>query len=312
MPITLYIRDIVNFPGISKTETLDIANLIVSGSDGDEKICMSAATTAYSDYSLRTAIQNTYANYTKQGFSKSSGFVSGPYTITAMSNDNLIVEIDGIESSITLTPGVGLTGSAIAADIENKLIACAEDGGAQEGNLSFLAANCSYTDSLFKITSGSLSDQYTGANKSSVSVVATGTVNVTLGYDLPIESEALAGRTIKETYLSSGFTTGSGTLYLADVTQMEALRAYMITDGTNTDYFIALTVSSGSNQITIPYAGVNGFDAITHSYSAGTGSKVQQLTFNDPDPEPKSPLEDVDAVARHLIYTIQRQIDFSA
>ena len=178
MSVTIYMRNLESFPGVSKTATVDLTRLIPVGYDGDEQWICVVSTTAYSDNTNNSAIQNMYVNDIKQGFSKSSGFIPGPYTITSSVNDSLTITIDGVTADITLAAGSNLAGTAISKDIETKLKALAEDGGSLEGNLSFLAANCYYEDGIFKIMSGTLSDQYTGEDKSSVVVASSGTAYV--------------------------------------------------------------------------------------------------------------------------------------
>jgi hypothetical protein len=302
--ITIYLRNIEEFPGVSKTASIDVVELIPTGTDGDERF-LTVVSTSSKDID-GASIQNCYANYMKRGFSKSSGFLTGPYTISAGAT-KLSISIDGVASDINLATGINMSGTAVAADIEAKLQALAEDGGGNEGNLSFLAANCSYENGIFKIESGTLSDEYTGTSRSSVQVASSGTVNATIGFNVPTESYALAGRTIPEAYLAQNYVTSSGTLWLSSVTQMLANRCYVITDGnTKTDYFRASAVSSGTSSLTIPATDIG------NNYTAGTGVKIQMLSIQDPDPEPKSPCEDVDSVVRWCITTIQRQINFAS
>ena len=302
----MYLRSLSDFPGVSKTASVDLAHIVPNDSDGDERWVLSISTTAYSDNVLRTSIQNSYCNFLKQGFAKSSGFVTSPYTITVSTNDQLTVTIDGVTADVILTPGINLSGSAVAADIETQLRALAEEGGSQEGNLSFLTANCYYNDGVFMITSGSLSELYTGATRTSVEIPSSGTAVATLGFDRPVQSVDLAGRVIRESYLATSYTVSGTSVILNSTSQMEANRAYAITDGTNTDYFVASAVISGSNTLTVADT------AITNNYTDGTATKIQMLVISDPNAEPKSPIDDVDYAVRHLIMTTQRQIDFSS
>lgn len=306
MATTIYLRDLIFNPGVSKTASVDLTELVPSGNDGDEKWVTVVSTTA-KDFNA-ASIQNIYGNCMKRGFSKSSGFLKGPYTV-ASPNNVLSLVIDGVSANVTLEEGINLTGTAVASDIEDKIIAVGDGGGAQEGNLSFLAANCSFTDGVFKIESGTLSDKYTGTSRTSVEVASSGTVNSTLGFNLPTESSILTGRVIPESALATTFVASGTSVVVSSAVQMEANRAYVITDGTNTDYFIATVVVSGTNTLTVA-AG-----AIPHGYTVVSGTanvKVQMLAINDPDPEPKSPLVDLDAVVRFCISSIQRQIDFSS
>lgn len=304
MAIQETVKDIELNPSVSLTATLDMNKVVLVDSEGDEKYvltCVTAATAAGG-----ASISDIYIRDFKMGYSKSSGFKNPPFTITA-TNNTLQISIDGSTyRSITLDSGTGLNGDDIAADLQSKISALAAASGLEEGNLSFLNCTVVFEDGRLVIMSGSLSNTYTGIGKSSVSVIAgaTNSAAVTLGFNIPTESEALSSKKAAESTLASSFTASGTTLLLNSVEDMNAKEAYTITDGTNREYFIVDTVTSGGAQLTVASG------SIENSYASG--AIVQRIFERDSSADLASPLEDVDAIYRFGLKSLANQMDFSS
>lgn len=303
MAITETVKDIELNPSISKTATLDMNKVVLVDSEGDEKYVLTCITTATAAGAAK--ISDIYIRDFKMGYCKSSGFKNPPYTITA-TNRNLQVSIDGSTyRSIQLDLGTGLTGANIADDIQSKIAALAAAAALEEGNLSFLNCTVLFENGRLIILSGSLSNTYTGLGKSSVRVLAglTNSAAVTLGFDIPTESEALSSKKAAESVLATAFTASGTTLLLSSVEDMNADEAYTITDGVNREYFIVNTVTSGGAQLDLDA------NKLLNNYAAG--STVQRIFERDADGELASPLEDIDSIYRFGLKSLANQMDFS-
>lgn len=304
MVVNVTVYDLENYPGTSKTVSVDLLQVVPVGSDGDEKWVIKSSTSATSSGS--SAIQSVFVNDMVVGFSKSTGVNTGPYSITG-SQSNMKVSIDGSTArEITLaTSDSNIAGSAVAADMENKLKALAVTGAAEAANLSFSNVDVSFSDGKFRIRSGSSSSSYTGSNKSSVRVTAGDTYDVTshLGFVGAVESEVLAGQSINETFLSFAYTVSSGTaLPVSDSSVATAGSDCIgITDGTNTEYRFVSATPAG-------YITLN--SALSNTYAAN--SRVQVLRMQDPSAKPPPEFDSVDDATRFAIATIVGQIDFSS
>lgn len=318
MALTVYTQDLDNYPGIAKRVNIDVASVIPVTEEGDEKIIISVATTGYSNNISRTAIPDYYMTGFTSGWCKSSGLVgtANKYALSA-SNCNLKVKID---ATVSGTDGAGyynialyyestpLSGETIATDMENKIRALANSlVTADTGfRLAYKTASVEYIDGKFWIISGSLSTDYTGAYRSSVRVLpgATNDASVVLGFDLPVESEVIAGISVKETTLYSNYTGGSATMAVVAGLGAAAGRCFMIKDGSNTEYFAAV---SGTTDTSI----VLSTTGVTNSYTV-SGTKVQLLTEQDPDVKPSSYYTSIDGVVRQGIKRMIAQLDYSS
>jgi len=324
MAISVTVYDLENYPDYPKTITLDEKSVVPAGQEGDEKWVLSFVTTAYSDNTARTAIQDIYVQEIKGGWLKSSGFVGtgGKFTIGAASKQ-LKIKIDasagavggGGYYTITLTTGINLTGDAIAADMETKIRALPADASWIAGDaayeLAYLNASVEYKDGRFWIISGSVSLYYTGASRSSVEVVqAAGDICYqTLGFNLSIDSETVAGISAKEVMLAENYTTDTSPVVIGTGTGVVAGDCMMIYDGTNKDYFAVLSGTETSVEVAT-IAGHN-YTGISNSYTT-SGTKVQVLREQDPEQAPVAYYDIVDSIVRWGIKSITNQIDFSS
>ena len=325
MAISVTVYDLENYPDNPKTITLDEKSIVPAGQEGDEKWVLSFVTTAYSDNTDRTDIQDIYVQEIKGGWLKSSGFVGtgGKFTIGANSKQ-LKIKIDnsagasggGGYYTIELTEGVNLTGNAIAEDIEDQIRSLPDDVSwitADDAyKLSYINASVEYKEGRFWIVSGSVSPYYTGASRSSVKVakVVADTCYETLGFDLSVDSQTIASTSIKESLVTSDYTTDTTPLSIDSGTDVAAGDCLVITDGTNTDYFTALSGTTDTS-VVVPTSGNNSYIGIANSYSQDV-SKIQVLREQDPEQVPVAYYDIVDSVVRWGIKSITNQIDFSS
>jgi hypothetical protein len=323
MAISVTVYDFDN-PDYPKTITLDEKSVVPVGQEGDEKWVLSFVTTAYSDNTNRTAIQDIYVQEIKGGWLKSSGFVGGggKFTVGA-SSKQLKIKLDNSAGAaggggfytISLTEGANLSGEVIAEDMEAEIRALPDDASWISADdpykLAYINASVKYMDGRFWIISGTVSPYYTGASRSSVKVAqAAGDICCqTLGFNLPIDSETIAGVSIKEVMLASNYTTDTSPVVIGTGTSVVAGDCLMITDGTNTDYFIA--ISGTETNVEVATAGAHNYTGISHSYTT-SGTKVQVLREQDPEQAPVAYYDIVDSIVRWGIKSITNQIDFSS
>jgi len=321
MSISLDVQDLENFPGVTKKVTLDTTILVPSGSEGDEKYLISASTSAYSDVTARTTIQSLYIAGGKIGWAKSSGFkgTNGKFALDS-THCVLGVKMDATISgttngyyNITLDHNNGILkrGDEIAMDIQNKLHALTVSG--TDAGFSLAYKNCSvkFEDNKFYISSGTISNYFTGPSRSSVRV-GNSPVNdcaAMLGFDQQVTSELLSDITILEAPLLSDYTTNTATLVINMTTGVNVGDALCITDGTNTDYFTALGVAT--TNITVATSAANNFIGIGHSYTVANGAYVQILQKADPNNTPNNYYNDVDELLRYMAKIMINQIDFA-
>lgn len=306
MAVNVTVFDLVNFPNNSKTVTVDLTEVVPLGNAGEDSWVFTASTTATA--SGGATIQKLYINNTRLGWAKSSGLKTGPYDVTS-SKRHLKIAIDedigdAVELGLAWNDSLPLSGDDIAEDIQAKLNNAASSGGSKAGNLSYLNATCIYEDNTFQIISGTASSSYTGTNKSSVAV-ADGTTTTglaeELGFNIPVTSETLASTEIKQTSLSTAYTSpGSTALTVANSGRIAGGDVVAITDGTNTEYRgvesavgTSVTLSSG----------------VANTYAAG--SKVQVVKLQDSTAEPPPAFSNIDSYVKFGIATIVNQIDFS-
>jgi hypothetical protein len=325
MAISVTVYDF-DYPDYPKTITLDEKSVVPAGQEGDEKWVLSFITSSYSDNTNHTAIQDIYVQEIKGGWLKSSGFTGsggGKFTI-GVSSKKLKIKLDnsagaaagGGYYTVTLVEGVNLTGDAIAADIETQIRALPDDASwvtADDGfKLAYMSCTVEYKEGRFWIISGSVSAYYTGTSRSSVKIakVSADTCYETLGFNLSVDSESIAGVAVKEALVTSDYTTDNTPLAIAAGTGVVVGDALFITDGTNTDYFTALSGTTDTS-VVIPTSGVNSYVGITHSYSQDV-TKVQILREQDPEQVPVAYYDVVDSIVRWGIKSITNQIDFSS
>jgi len=306
MAISEQVRDLDVNPNVTKTVTLDLQSIIPVDNEGDEVYVTSAVTTAVSKITGSANITPIFLREFKAGYSKSSGFQTPPFDIDSSNGNTLRISIDGSSYySITLTSGSGLSGEDIADDLQTKISALGGSGGAAEGDLGFLNALVEYSENRFKITSGTVSNTYTGVGKSSVLVISgtSDDASSSLGFDIPTESESLSAKQATETQLATSYTSGV-VLNVVDVDDYQAGEAFTITDGENREYFVASGIDTGNTEITIAESGLN------NTYAAG--SIVQRIFERDTTADLASPYEDIDALVRFQLRSIANQIDFTS
>jgi hypothetical protein len=313
MATNVTVRDLENYPDNFKTVTVDQSTLVPTGARGDEKWVNSFTTTAYSDNTALTAIQDIYVQEFKAGWYKSSGLVNGPFIIQS-GRQWLGIKIDANNTYYIQLDASTYGGDSLASQIEEKIRAVPTTSGTwQTGDdsLAYKNATVDYVNGKFIIVSGNVGEFYTGVNRSSVDVTASGadTLFTYLGFQLGINSEDLASNLSTQTMLATSYTVSGATLVLSSDIGFVAGDSGYITDGTNADYF---TVISGSGITwTVPNVAYNGFNGIANSYTAGE-AKVMRLRFQDPDQEPTYYHSTVDSIVRWGIASLVNQIDFSS
>jgi len=315
--ITVY--DLDNYPDNTKTVTLDHKTIVPVGYEGDEQWVLSFVTTAYSDNTNATTIQDIYVREIKAGWLKSSGLVSAPFTI-GPSNKTIGIKMDAASTYyyIDLDEFADLSGDAIAADMEDKIRAIPDDwrwSSSDDGyKLAYMNASVEWQDDKFYIVSGSVSPYYIGANRSSVAVTASGsdTCYDDLGFNLSVDSQTIKGTAIYECLIGANYTIDTDTLTLGTNIGIVVGDCLMITDGTNTDYFTAISGTSGV-AVKVCTAANNSYTGIKHSYvTTSGGTKVQRLKEQDPEQVPAAYYDTVDAITRWGIKSISNQIDFTS
>jgi hypothetical protein len=192
--------------------------------------------------------------------------------------------------------------------MENKIRALSSSLNVGDVGFTMAYENCSvqFENNRFKVVSGSVSNYYNGADRSSVAVTS-GTSNdcsVMLGFDLNVNSEQIVGVDMREALITTDAPTGSGTFFIQTGASLVAGDPIAITDGVNpTEYSLVQSVI-GDSQITVS-------PTFTNSYVAYK-AKIQRLRMQDPENQPLSPFDSIDDIARHAIKHITSQIDYSA
>jgi hypothetical protein len=302
MAVSISVIDSVNYPDNAKTVSVDIKSLVDAGSDGDELWFLVASTSARA--TGNTSIDDELASYMLNGYSKTSGLTSPPYIVESGTN-YLQVSIDGsVVREITVDPGT-YSGDAFSDKLEETIRDLAGEGGLEAGNISFKNASVDYYNGRIRIKSGTTSNTFTAAGKSSVAVTDGNTAQgfaAQLGFDMPFESETLATQcaSIYVTSVSSTSSSGGTTLNVNNGTNFSAGEALYVTDGTNSEYGIVGT--GGQNNLVMK-------SNLLHTYAAG--ARVQRVVYTDPDSLPPSPLDTIDKVLTSKISSIVAQIDFA-
>lgn len=323
MAVSVSVYDLENYPDNPKTMTVDQKTIVPVGYEGDEQWVMSFATNATAEGS--TSIQDIYVREFRAGWYKSSGLVGtgGRFTLVSGASYQLNVKMDnsagatgnGGYYTISLEPGTNVAGEAIAEDMEEKIRAL-PDGGTWNSSddgykLSYINCSVEYTNGKFWIVSGSMSAYYTGAYRSSVDVAQSGsdTSYSTLGFDLGISSQDMASVDPKESLVTSSYTVGDAALTIGAGTGVSEGDVFMVTDGTNSDYCVALSGTTDTS-VAVPVSGTNGFNGISNNYTANQ-AKIQLLRPQDPDQVPAIYHNSYDKLVRWGIKSIANQIDFS-
>lgn len=315
MAISIDTQDMNNFPGSIKRVSLDQKSLVLSGYDGDEQFMNSFSTSAYSDNINRTSIQDYYITSFKAGWCKSSGFVGTSFALDATHN-SIEVKIDSTTSGVsdgyyrvTLDhlDGVPIGSDAIAEDIEAKLKEIAYSLGVEDTGykLAYLNASVEFIGSRFWIVSGSMSQYYSGANKSAVSVRASSVNDCSemLGFNLAITSEIMSRTSTQEALAITSVSGSTGSVTINQSVGASINDCMAITNNVTTDYFQVTNVVGGT---------VISFDptTVTNNYVANK-SKVQLLRMHDVDSIPGLWFDNIDKLTKHGIKTIINQIDYS-
>jgi hypothetical protein len=306
--------------------SIDLESIVPLGAEGDEQFVLSASTSAYSDNTDRTSIQDLYVTEMRAGWCKSSGFAgsSGKFYIDD-THKSMKIKMDATVSgtdgngfyTVTLTPNddsTPITGEVIAAELEDEIRALADNlETADTGFFSaYRNASVEYKNGKFWIVSGSISPYYSGNNRTSVVVAAADTNDCTeiLGFDLPTTSHALSSVAVKETLLNTSYTADTDTLSVNTGTGASAGKVFMITDGANIEYFTALSGTTDAS-IKVATSANNGYTAITNNYSANK-ARIQLLREQDPESVPTNWYTSIDQLVRFGIKTIANQIDYSS
>ena len=325
MAVNIDTQDLDNYPGTTKRVTIDLDSLVPINNEGDEQFVLSTATTAYSDNDTRTSIQAMYITDMIAGWCKSSGFAgsAGKFYLDA-THRSLKVKMDatisGVDGSgyytINLTPNdddTPVSGEVVASELELKIRAISNNLVPADTGFSRAYRNASvvYKNSKFWVLSGSIGSYYSGNNRSSVDIIAADTSDCTkeLGFNLPTTSHALDGVAVKETLLNSNYTADTDTVSVNTGTGALAGMAFVIADGTNIDYFTALSGTTDS-AIKVATLGTNGFTGISNSYTA-EDAKLQLLKPQDPEGTPTNWYTSIDQLVRYGIKVMANQIDYS-
>ena len=292
MATNVTVFDLQNYPDNSKAITVDQSQVVPIGYEGDEQWVLTFVTTAYSDNTNTTAIQDIYVQEIRAGWAKSSGLVGTGGKFTLGSSSNVLgIKMDASgQYYVELEEGTNVTGDGIASDMEEKIRAVPDsylwDSG--DDSLAFKNASVEYEGGKFKIISGSVSPYYTGVNRSSVTVTVSGgdTCYEVLGFNLGIDSETVAGISAAEVSLGASYSADNTPMTIGAGTSVAVGDCLMITDGTNTDYFTALSGTTDTSVVISTTVG-NNFAGVMNSYTAGD-TKIQLLREQDPDQMPVS------------------------
>jgi len=320
MALNIDTQDLVNYPGNVKRVEVDQELIVTNLDEGDESFVLSCSTTAYSDNTLRTKIQDYYVTNFKAGWCKSSGFAGSAGKFALDSTHNSIeVKIDSTTSGIsdgyyriTLDhdDGLLLDGSVIANDMGIKIRALADTfGSADIGyKMAYMNAVVEFENGRFWIVSGSIGNYYSGSYKTSVRVreSSVNDASALLGFNLQVTSEDIDALSIKEALVVTDYTVSGTTMTIAQNIGAAINDCLLITDGTNVDYFQLTSAPTGGGIIL-----TFGDDKISHNYTTNE-AKVQLFRLQDPDAEPMLWFSSVDKVTRHGVKSIINQIDYSS
>jgi hypothetical protein len=309
--VTVY--DLENYPDNSKTVTIDQQSVVPTGYAGDEQWVLSFVTSAYSNNTNRTAIQDIWVEEMATGWYKSSGLVSlGASINIGATNKVLGINIDNSSGWYYVQLTEDTYGpNSLATHIEDQIRAVPDTGlwNSNDDTLAYKNAQVEYANGKFKIISGTVSDYYTGTNRTSVAVTYSGTDTLyyDLGFDLGIGSYEIASTDIKESSVTSTCGPSSTAIPINTMTGLVAGDPIAITNKTTTDYVIAQPGTTTTN-IVIISGSLNNTYTVSGTYAA----KVQKLRIQDPDQQPVMYHNNVDSITRWGIMSIANQIDFSS
>jgi hypothetical protein len=306
--ITVY--DLDNYPDNSKTVTVDQSSVVPTGYAGDEQWVLSFKTSAYSDNTNSTAIQDIYVQKMKTGWYKTSGLVSLGASITISGGANTLgLNIDNSSKWYYIQIASDTYGPDALAEAMQDAIQDIPDSGAwstSDDSLSYLNAQVEYDNGKFKIISGTVGEYYTGSNRTSVSTTYSGTDTMyyDLGFDLGIGSYDIATTSVKESLVTATCNDSSTGITINSMSGLAEGDVLAITDKTHTEYVIAKAGTTATSIV------IEAGD-ISNTYTANR-AKVQKLQIQDPDQEPVMYHSEVDSVMRWGINSIVNQIDFSS
>lgn len=329
MSLNVDTQNLVDYPGNVKRVSIDHSAIVPVGAGGDEKYVQSVSTTAYSNNTDRTAISDLYITDFKIGWCKSSGFTGsgGKYALSS-SAYKLYTKVDATVSGTTTVSGVAgfyeielahsdgtpISGETIAIDMQVKIRAIASSLVTADAGYSIAYKNVSveYKNSKFWIVSGSVGNLYSGANRTSVKIVKVSgdTAYEVLGFNLASTSEETDSVVIEETYLNGSCPAGTGAITIGSDINVTVGDALMIKDSSNTDYFTAVSGTTGVT-VNVPTLATNGFDGISNTYVSGA-AKIQILKEQDPNGCPTGWFTDIDSIVRHGIKVFTHEIDYSS
>jgi hypothetical protein len=310
MATNITVRDLDNYPDTSKTITVDQSTLVPTGSLGDEKWVLSFKTTAYSDNTALTAIQDIYVQEFSTGWIKSSGLVDlGGGVIISPTSKSFEISIDGSSWYDVILTEDTYGPNSLADHIQTVVRAVPTASGvswsSSDDPLAFKNAIVEYYEGKLKVVSGNVSEFYTGSNKSSVNmrVNDVDTLYKDLGFNLNVNSETIATRDIKESLVTTSCGPTSTAIVINTMAGLAAGDPMAIIDSSHTEYFLAEAGTSTSNIVIAS-------GTLTSTYS-GTEAKVQKLRLQDPDQVPVNYHSTVDSIMRWGIMSVLNQIDFS-
>lgn len=305
--VTVY--DLDNYPDNNKTVTLDQQSIVPVGYGGDEQWVLSFVTTAYSDNSNNTAIQDIYVREIRTGWNKSSGLIDTSSITISGGGKVLGLDIDNSSTTYYVQLTEDTYGpDSLAAHMEGKIRAIPDTGNwsSTDDSLSYKNVQVEYNNGKFKIISGTVSEYYTGTTRSSVEVTFSGSDQLyyDLGFDLGINSFDVAGTAINETLVTAGCGASSTAIVVNTMTSLAVDDPIAITDGTTTDYAIAQAGTTSTNIVIIS-------GSLSNSYTANR-ARVQILEIQDPDQQPVMYHDNADSIMRWGVMSITNQIDFSS
>jgi len=326
MAINQSVQNLELYPGTVKQVTLDVAQAVPVGTEGDEKMMLTSSTSAYSDNENRTPIQSLYILESKVGWAKSSGLrgAAGRFNLTSTKH-KLGVSMDSTvsgtytyngrnyyEISLNYDDNTSILGENIAEDLQSKLRAI--NCGSEDAGFQLAYRNCSvkFESGKFYISSGTIGTAYSGENKTAVAVAPAPTEDCTavLGFDFPVTSENLLNTVVTETLLMADYTKDTSFMTIGPDTGVAVGDALYITDGTNYDYFTAIEVTS--NTLTVTTSGANAYTGVKHDYAVADGTYIQIVRKQDPDNKPSGYFKDLDELLRYMSKIMINQIDFSS
>jgi len=305
--VTVY--DLDNYPDNSKTITCDQQSIVPIGYAGDEQWVLSFVTSAYSDNTSRTAIQDIYVREMKTGWYKSSGLVSLSSVTVSSGSKVLGLNIDNSSKTYYIQMTEDTYGpDALAEHMENLIRAIPDAGNwaSADDQLSYKNAQVEYVNGRLKIISGTVNEYYTGTTRTSVQVTYSGSdiFYYDAGFDLGIGSYDVAGTTVRESLVTVGCDSDSTSITISTMVGLVAGDPIVITNGTNTEYFIA---EAGTTTASIVITS----GTLSNSYTANR-AKVQKLRIQDPNQSPVMYHNTVDSIMRWGIFSMVNQIDFSS